>query len=299
LIESAVSGSSSKATYLHGSFGAGKSHFMAVLYLLLQREPQARGIAELAPVVARHDVWLEGKRFLLVPYHLIDAKNLPSAILGGYAEQVMARHPDAVRPAVYLADHMIENAEQLRQSFGDQAFFAKLGEGGGADGGWGDLEAGWDAERYEAACDAAPGSDDKRALLSALEARFLSALGSQSRATGEGFVSMDEGLSEIAHHAHGLGYHGVVLFLDELILWLSGRAAQPGFVEEQIEALVKLVEAERAERPIPIVSFVARQRDLRKLIGDTMPGGLLFSDDATSMNSAGASEAPLNSRGSR
>src|SRR4051794_23911351 len=33
-IRSAVDASSSKACYLHGSFGAGKSHFMAVLHLM-------------------------------------------------------------------------------------------------------------------------------------------------------------------------------------------------------------------------------------------------------------------------
>ena len=36
--------------------------------------------------------------------------------------------------------------------------------------------------------------------------------------------------------------------------------------------LVKLVEAQNVDRPIPLVAFVARQRDLRKLIGDTVPG---------------------------
>ncbi len=36
-VRSAIEEASSKATYLHGSFGSGKSHFMAVLYLLLQR----------------------------------------------------------------------------------------------------------------------------------------------------------------------------------------------------------------------------------------------------------------------
>ena len=35
-IKSAVDANSSKACYLHGSFGSGKSHFMAVLHLLLQ-----------------------------------------------------------------------------------------------------------------------------------------------------------------------------------------------------------------------------------------------------------------------
>lgn len=55
LIGSAVSGNSSKGAYVHGSFGSGKSHFMAVVDLILEGDADARAIPELAPVVARHN----------------------------------------------------------------------------------------------------------------------------------------------------------------------------------------------------------------------------------------------------
>ncbi|MEJ2388166.1 MAG: DUF6079 family protein [Chromatiaceae bacterium] len=51
IIEKAVSSGVSKAVYLNGSFGSGKSHFMAVLSLLLAGNPGARSVVELAPVV--------------------------------------------------------------------------------------------------------------------------------------------------------------------------------------------------------------------------------------------------------
>src|SRR5690606_27108524 len=51
LIASAIADHKSKGVYLHGSFGSGKSHFMAVLHLLLQHHPAARAIPELAPVI--------------------------------------------------------------------------------------------------------------------------------------------------------------------------------------------------------------------------------------------------------
>ena len=60
-IKQAVETGSSKAAYLHGSFGAGKSHFMAVLNLLLAGNTHARSIPELADVVARHG-WTHGKK---------------------------------------------------------------------------------------------------------------------------------------------------------------------------------------------------------------------------------------------
>jgi len=69
LVKGAVDTGSSKATYLHGSFGAGKSHFMAVLHFLLQGNAEARSIRELGDVVARHQGWLDGKKFLMVPFH--------------------------------------------------------------------------------------------------------------------------------------------------------------------------------------------------------------------------------------
>src|SRR5258708_4352079 len=70
-IKSALDANSSKAAYLHGSFGSGKSHFMAVLNLLLRNDPGARGIPELASVIARSTSWTESWRFLLVPHPMI------------------------------------------------------------------------------------------------------------------------------------------------------------------------------------------------------------------------------------
>lgn len=61
LVASAIGDRRSKGAYLHGSFGSGKSHFMAVLHLLLQQHPAARAVPELAPVVAKTDAQLGGE----------------------------------------------------------------------------------------------------------------------------------------------------------------------------------------------------------------------------------------------
>ena len=114
-IKSAVEGNSSKACYLHGSFGSGKSHFMAVLHLLLAGNTRARSIKELAKVVARHNAWTQGRQFLLVPYHMIGARDMESAILGQYAAYVRSVHPDAPVPGFYLAETLFGDAEGLRR----------------------------------------------------------------------------------------------------------------------------------------------------------------------------------------
>ena len=127
-IKSAVEAVSSKACYLHGSFGAGKSHFMAVLHLLLEHNAAVRSIPELAKVCDLNR-WVENKKFLLVPYHMIGARNMESAILGGYVDHVMELHPTAPLPGVYLADEIFENAKQHRQVLGDERFFEQLNRG--------------------------------------------------------------------------------------------------------------------------------------------------------------------------
>src|SRR4051812_7901333 len=53
-IRSAVEATSSKACYLHGSFGAGKSHFMAGLPPLLSALPPVRAGKETAKGVPQH-----------------------------------------------------------------------------------------------------------------------------------------------------------------------------------------------------------------------------------------------------
>jgi hypothetical protein len=64
LIRSALETNSSIGAYLHGSFGSGKRHFIAVLTLLLQGHTEARAIPELAPVVTRHNRRTSGRKFL-------------------------------------------------------------------------------------------------------------------------------------------------------------------------------------------------------------------------------------------
>ena len=83
---------------------------------------------------------------------------------------------------------------------------------------------------------------------------------------------LDDGLAILADHAKQLGYDAVVLFLDELILWLATYIGDTRFLQREGQKISKLVESTRADRAIPIVSFIARQRDLREFIGEQIPG---------------------------
>jgi len=280
LLRSAIQNRSSQATYLHGSFGSGKSHFMAVLHLILQGNADARGIPELAAVIAKHNDWLGGKKFLLVPYHMIGAHDMESGILGNYVDFMRTAHPDAPTPPVYVSAAIIEQAQKERSNYGDEPFFRRLNEGQGSGGGWGELEASWDPASFDQAAASPPDSELHLRLVSTLLKTVASSHAEVVSHRGGNFVKFDKGLSLISQHAKSLGYDALILFLDELILWLATKSADLGFVKEESAKLTNLKEAQSADRPIPIVSFVARQRDLRDLIGDHVPGAdkLSFSD---------------------
>ncbi|MEV6012294.1 phage resistance protein [Streptomyces sp. NPDC051976] len=290
LIKSALDGHRSKASYLHGSFGSGKSHFMAVLYALLSGNRAALAREEFDPVLTKH-AWLgtDGKKFLLVPYHMLGAKALEQRVLGGYVSHVKKLHPQASMPQVYRTDSLFDDIRANRANFGDEAVIRRLGVG--ADGGdeedeWGEGFA-WTPELLDAALGAeevheagvalnlvSPSTPSElRARLVQDASTYLFPGFAKNAAEDEhGFVSLDAGLSVIAEHAKSLGYDGLILFMDELILWLATLIHDQKFVAREASKITNFVEGGDARRAVPIVSFIARQRDLRELVGEEVSG---------------------------
>jgi hypothetical protein len=270
LIDAAVKGGSSKGAYLHGSFGSGKSHFMAILTLLLRGDANVRARPEFAPLLEKYDARLQNSNFLLVPYHLVGKGSMEAAVLGGYVTHVRRLHPDAPVPAVYLDGPLVEQARTLREQMGDERFFQNLGTE--EDFGFGEQAPGWDAERFEAAVEAPPGDAERAALVSDFIDAYARHTTSLAEGTGGGYVPFDQGLDAVSRHAKELGYDALLLFLDELVLWFASRMADPGFVSREGPKVAKLVEAAASARPAPIVSFIARQRDLREFVGAGVTG---------------------------
>ncbi|GAB3489485.1 hypothetical protein FB471_3873 [Amycolatopsis cihanbeyliensis] len=278
LVRAALRDGSSHAAYLHGSFGSGKSHFLTVLQAILNDHEAARDKRELAPVFTEHDEWLRGRKFLMVPYHLVGATDLDSALLGGYVHTVREVHPKADTPPVYRSDEMLRDARGLRASIGDEKFIELLGgreEQAPADED--DVEpldemSGWTSAELDAAFAAPAGEPLRDALVSALLSGPMASYASNKRGEKDAFLPLENGLSVISRHAKGLGYDGVVLFLDELILWLQAHLSRRDFVNDQVSKLVKLIESGDTDRPVPIISLISRQRDLTQLIGADVLG---------------------------
>lgn len=267
LVAEGIGSGTSRGAFLTGSFGSGKSHFMAVLHALLQHDPAARSTPELQPVVARHDPVLADRKVLPLAFHLLDARSMEQALFDGYIRQVRARHPDAPLPALHRSEALLDDAERLRAGIGDEQFFAGLNGGGDV---WSAvLEGGvWDAQRYQQALAADRTAEPRIQLITTLVDRYFGSYAQQAE-----YVDLDTGLAAIACHAKGLGYDAVVLFLDELVLWLAFSVQNREFFARESQKLTKLVESAIGGRPIPLVSFVARQLDLRRWFADSGASG--------------------------
>jgi hypothetical protein len=268
LVSDALTTNTSRAAYLTGSFGSGKSHFMAVLYALLGNHPALR-TPKFTALTGGYDGKLAGKNILRLTYHLLGANSLEQAVLRGYVEQIRRLHPDAPLPAVHLSDSLLADAENLRSRMGDEAFLAGLGGESGTGDVWGGLlGAGWDLARYLSAVSAAPENPERRELVSALANSYFKAFTETAD-----YIDLDRGLVAISEHAKTLGYDAVVLFLDELVLWLAFSVRDNEFFARESQKITKLVESSGRHRAIPLISFVSRQMDLRKWFADAGASG--------------------------
>ncbi len=242
---------------------------MAMLYALLGNHPAAR-TARYTDLTGHYGEVLGGKKILRLTYHLLGAKSLEEAIFRGYLQQIARLHPDAPLPAVHVTDALLADAERLRDTMGDERFLAGLGGGeAGADDAWGGLlGGGWDLDRYQGGL-AAPPEDPLRAeLVSALVRGYFGAFVEQAD-----YLDLDRGLVAITEHAKTLGYDATVLFLDELVLWLAFSVRDAEFFARESQKITKFVESSGTTRPIPLVSFVSRQMDLRKWFADAGASG--------------------------
>jgi hypothetical protein len=274
LVAESITSGVSRGAFLTGSFGSGKSHFMAVLHALLRDNSTARAKPELQPVIARHDDVLLAKNVLPLAFHLIGAKSLEQALFQGYLRQIKKLRPDAPLPALHQSDGILADAERLRTRDGDERFFAGLNGGAGGNAApdpWSKLignSGTWTPESYAAARAAEPGSEQRQLLVTALVENYFSAYTQQAS-----YVDLPTGLAAIASHAKGLGYDAVVLFLDELVLWLAFSVQAREFFAQESQKLTNLVETGTGTRAIPLISFVARQMDLRRWFADAGASG--------------------------
>jgi hypothetical protein len=256
------------AAFIHGSFGSGKSHFMGVLSLLLANHPRPWAQPELHDLLRKYE-WVKTKRLLRLHFNLMGARSLDEKIFGEYLAQMEAAHPGAAIAPLFEDQALFDNAQALREKLGDEAFFAQLNAGEKADKRWGAKAATaiWDGARFDAARSSSA-SETRGRLFAALVKTLFPAFAAQSGA----YLPFERGLAALGEHAAGLGYEGVVFFLDELILWLASGATNREWLNREIGKLAKLVDGQVADAPLPLMTFAARQRSIDDLVGEQYAG---------------------------
>lgn len=272
MITSALTSGSSSGTYLHGSFGSGKSHFMAMLSLLLANEEQAWAMPELHGLRAKY-TWVGKRKPLELHLHMLGKPSIEAAIYPAYLDHLRRHHPEAILPGLFADEELFDDAAELLQTMGAELFLAPLNAVSGTaaaeiDSDFGDIAAAavWTPSTFAAARSSSDPATRQRLLDALARTHFKSFRGHAV------FVELEQGLHTISHHAKALGYELVVLFLDELILRLSMGASEPRWLTDMVQSMVKLVESQQSDRAIPVISFIARQKLLNEMIGDQLAG---------------------------
>lgn len=274
LIGKAVTTGKSLAAHVHGSFGAGKSHFLAVLDLLITNNLTAWNKDEFHPLRDKHG-WVGGAKPLVLPVHCTNARRLEDRVFSDYLAFVRKEYPDAPPPALFRDTPLFELANVQRRKM--PRFFEDLNQGAEAPtGGFAELLGGsrWDERRFEAAIHSTD-PDERKALFDALLATHYPTWAQNA----DHFVDFNEGLQAISRHAKELSYGVVVLLLDELILWLATFKANPEALDKEIQKVSDLVKEDKVPRAVPIVTLIARQKALKDLLGEEQVGGVWQSID--------------------
>lgn len=238
--------------FLHGSFGSGKSHLMSYLGFLMEdrdfawQKPDPL-VAELA---RRHRADIQARRPLVVRLHMLSADYEGSRfdrLVYTATNHALARHGTPPFEFIHV-DGILDEARREAAQYGD-AF-------------WRHLEtAGIVGSRAEFEALAAGDPDDREALARA----YLEHKG-RDIADAPIDPAWSDGLQRLARHLQAHGYGALVLLVDEMLLWLSGKTG-PEF-KQAVNQLNTIVDHTDGPRAIPTAVFVARQRRLAEFFPD-------------------------------
>jgi len=238
--------------FIHGSFGSGKSHFMSFLGLLL--EDDAIAWSKDDPLIrdlgATHRPWLGDASLLVVRIHMLTMNQpgwgLDRVIYESFNKALRRRDKPAFE--FLHTEGILAEARQEAERYGDVF--------------WRNMELAGICDSQAMFDELAQGSPRDREDLARA---YLEYKGRDPASAGMD-PNWAEGLQRMARHARDHGFGGVVLLIDELLLWLGAKDARA--FTKAINDLVVIVDHADGQRAVPVHVFVARQRNLREFFPD-------------------------------
>ena len=235
--------------YLHGSFGSGKSHFMAILGLILENHQAvwARDHPVIRRIHERHGAWLAEHPVLVVPVHMIDQHSLQMACYNAANARLKQR---GLPPCEFSdADKVIASFRADAQRYGEVVF-----------------------QQFEEATGISQKRFDKMAAAGQEQRDDLAQKILQYRDPGRAERAQlypdkfSDGMAQLTRHVKAHGFAGVVYLVDELILYLTGKSGRQ-YVNE-FNDLVALVDTSSWSRAVPLWVVVAKQRNIAETVPD-------------------------------
>ncbi len=239
--------------FVHGSFGSGKSHFLSFLGLMLEGKASswAKDDPTIRALSGEHRPWLEDAKLLVVRLHMLTTTGGQGS---GFDRAVYEAANAALQhrgkaPFEFLnVEGVLSEARREAELFGTQ-FWKRL------------EEAGIVGSRDEFEAMAVGAADEREAL-----ARALLQWKGRDATTAGVDPSWAVGLRKLCEHVKAQGFGGLVLLVDEFLLWLREKSG-PEF-ERAINQLTVMVDHADGARAVPLFTFVARQRNIEEFFPD-------------------------------
>ncbi len=247
--------------FIHGSFGSGKSHFMTMLALLLEGSTPAW--AKLRPLFAEHrsaqlkkgaapdhEAWVRDNKLLVVRIHMLSVRGKTTSLDRAVYEGFNAALARQGKPAFEFMNvgAIFDEVRRDAAEYGDIVW-----------------------ERLRAADIVSSKADFDQLAAGSVKTReeFARAwLEHKGRNASDAGIDprWSDGLARMTEHAKAHGYAGLVLMIDEFLIWLAEKTGRE-FVQE-INNLNVIVDHTGAQRQLPVFVFVARQRDYQEFFPD-------------------------------
>jgi len=250
IVASCIRHEAGEGHYLHGSFGSGKSHFMAILGLILENNKAlwTKDHPAIAAIKEHHGDWLAEHSILVIPVYMLGQKTSFQVACYNAANERLLRlgfPPCEFSDASLVIGSFRADAER----YGD-VVYEQFQETTGISRRRFDRMAIGDQE----------GCDDL--------ARRILAFRDPSRTERVQLYpdKFSDGMAALTRHAHAHGFAGVVFLIDELILYLNDKAGREYLKE--FNDLVALADNSALDRAVPLWVIVAKQRNIAETVPD-------------------------------